>query len=64
MDIDDAASALLLQLLPMGVTTNGESDVLGLLSLSKEGLRKQALLTQIIYYIVAILSAKLLSFIF
>ena len=24
VDIDDAASALLLQLLPMGVTTNGE----------------------------------------
>ena len=69
MDIDDAASAFLLQLLPMGVSgtsclSTGESDVLGLLSLSMEGSAKTSLGYTIIYYIVAILSAKLLFFIF
>ena len=69
MDIDDAASAFLLQLLPMGVSgtsclSTGESDGLGLLSLSMEGSAKTSLGYTIIYYIVAILSAKLLFFIF
>ena len=69
MDIDDAASAFLLQLLPMGVSgtscsSSEESHVLALLSLSMEGSAKTSPGYTIIYYIVAILSSKLLSLFF